>query len=39
VLLLIWLYVASNVIVLGSEVNWWMTQDDAVEDGEAAGLA
>ena len=39
VLLLIWLYVASNVIVLGAEVNWWMTQDDAVEDGEAAGLA
>ena len=39
VLLLIWLYVASNVIVLGAEVNWWMTQDDALEDGEAAGLA
>ncbi|MGE5691513.1 MAG: YihY/virulence factor BrkB family protein [Pseudomonadota bacterium] len=40
VLLLIWLYVASNVIVLGAEVNWWMSQDDgSSEEDEAAGLA
>jgi membrane protein len=40
VLLLIWLYVASNVIVLGAEVNWWMSQDDLPsEEEEAAGLA
>jgi membrane protein len=39
VLLLIWLYVAANVIVLGAEVNWWMSQDDEVEQDEAVGLA
>jgi uncharacterized BrkB/YihY/UPF0761 family membrane protein len=39
VLLLIWLYVAANVIVLGAEVNWCMTQDDATREDEATGLA
>jgi hypothetical protein len=31
--------VAANVIVLGAEVNWWMSQDDEVEQDEAVGLA
>jgi hypothetical protein len=25
--------------VLGAEVNWWMSQDDEVEQDEAVGLA
>jgi membrane protein len=39
VLLLIWLYVAANVIVLGAEVNWWLTKEDDPDLDEAAGLA
>ncbi|HSC92108.1 MAG TPA: YihY/virulence factor BrkB family protein [Gaiellaceae bacterium] len=39
VLLLIWLYVASNVIVLGAEVNWWAAKQQGIEENEAAGLA
>jgi membrane protein len=39
-ILLVWLYVMSNVIVLGAEINWWRarrTQQRQVE--ELAGLA
>jgi uncharacterized BrkB/YihY/UPF0761 family membrane protein len=25
-ILLVWLYVMSNVIVFGAELNWWMTR-------------
>ncbi len=42
VLLLIWLYVMSNVIVFGAEVNWWLERGrrEASEIEEAAaGLA
>jgi membrane protein len=42
-ILLIWLYVMSNVIVFGAEVNWWRTRGrfEAAARGreEAAGLA
>jgi membrane protein len=37
-LLLVWLYVMANVIVFGSEVNWWLARDRAREE-EIAGLA
>jgi membrane protein len=36
-LLLVWLYVMSNVIVFGAEVNWWLRNGRARE--EVAGLA
>jgi membrane protein len=39
-ILLVWLYVMSNVIVFGAELNWWLsrrTEQKAVE--ELAGLA
>jgi membrane protein len=39
-ILLVWLYVMSNVIVFGAEINWWVAQrkrQHAVE--EAPGLA
>ena len=26
VLLLVWLYVMANILVLGAEVNWWVTR-------------
>jgi membrane protein len=40
VILLIWLYVMANVIVLGAEVNWWLSRDRRVEDRDAVpGLA
>jgi membrane protein len=40
VILLIWLYVMANVIVLGAEVNWYLSRDRRVEDREAVpGLA
>jgi membrane protein len=39
VLLLIWLYVAANVIVLGAEVNWWTARESRADEEEAAGLA
>ena len=42
-ILLVWLYVMANVIVLGAEVNWWLSHGraEAAEKGheEAAGLA
>ena len=39
-LLLVWLYVMSNVIVFGAEVNWWRSRGrlEPAEE-EAAGLA
>jgi membrane protein len=37
-LLLVWIYVMSNVIVFGAEVNWWLAQGRRSED-EVAGLA
>jgi membrane protein len=37
-LLLVWLYVMSNVIVFGAEVNWWLARSRVRED-EVAGLA
>jgi membrane protein len=43
VLLLVWLYVMSNVIVFGAELNWWWAngrrQGVDVEEVAAAGLA
>jgi membrane protein len=38
VLLLIWLYVLANVIVLGAEINWWISRRPS-EAEEAPGLA
>ena len=39
-ILLVWLYVMSNVIVFGAEVNWWRRHRRAITVGEeAAGLA
>ena len=40
VILLVWLYVMANVIVLGAEVNWWLSGRGAAPAGEEpAGLA
>jgi membrane protein len=39
VILLVWLYVMSNVIVLGAELNWWRYQRRQPEAEEAQGLA
>ena len=39
VLLLIWLYVMSNVIVLGAEINWWWSRGRVERPEETAGLA
>jgi membrane protein len=39
VLLLIWLYVMANVIVLGSEINWWWSRGRREPVEETAGLA
>ena len=33
VLLLVWLYVMANILVLGAEVNWWLTHGRRREDG------
>ena len=41
-LLLVWLYLMSNVIVFGAEVNWWLARgrrQASVELEEAPGLA
>jgi membrane protein len=38
--LLVWLYLISNVIVFGAEINWWVARRHrAVDVEEAAGLA
>jgi membrane protein len=37
-LLLVWIYVMSNVIVFGAEVNWWLAQGRRGDD-EISGLA
>ncbi|MBA2568773.1 MAG: YihY/virulence factor BrkB family protein [Actinobacteria bacterium] len=38
--LLVWLYLISNVIVFGAEINWWVARRrQPVEAEEAAGLA
>jgi membrane protein len=39
VILLVWMYVMANVIVLGAEVNWWLTRGRRAEVEEAHGLA
>ncbi len=31
VLLLVWLYLMANILVLGAEVNWWLTRGRALE--------
>jgi membrane protein len=31
VLLLVWLYVMANILVLGAEVNWWLTRGRSIE--------
>ena len=36
-LLLVWLYVMSNIIVFGAEVNWWLSRGRQAD--EIAGLA
>ena len=39
-ILLVWLYLISNVIVFGAEINWWVSRGRrAVEAEEALGLA
>jgi membrane protein len=39
-ILLVWLYVMSNVIVFGAELNWWRTRRREQREGEElAGLA
>jgi membrane protein len=39
-ILLVWLYVMSNVIVFGAELNWWRTRRRAQRDvDELSGLA
>jgi membrane protein len=39
-ILLLWLYVMSNVIVFGAELNWWITERRSSGDAEALdGLA
>jgi uncharacterized BrkB/YihY/UPF0761 family membrane protein len=39
-ILLVWLYVMSNVIVLGAELNWWRASRARQRDvDELAGLA
>jgi membrane protein len=37
-ILLVWLYLISNVIVFGAEINWWVSRRQAVME-EAPGLA
>jgi membrane protein len=39
--LLVWLYLISNVIVFGAEINWWFSRGrrQQAEAEEAAGLA
>ena len=41
VILLVWLYVMSNVLVFGAELNWWRkhSREPVEEEPEAAGLA
>ena len=40
VILLIWLYVMANAVVLGAEVNWWISSGSAEEETEEIpGLA
>jgi membrane protein len=41
VILLVWLYVMSNVLVFGAELNWWRkhSREPTEEEPEAAGLA
>jgi membrane protein len=38
-ILLVWLYLISNVIVFGAEINWWMARGRRPQLEEAAGLA
>jgi membrane protein len=38
-LLLVWLYLISNVIVFGAEINWWMSRGRRPPLEEAPGLA
>ncbi len=40
-ILLVWLYVMSNVIVFGAELNWWRScqEEEQVGEEEAVGLA
>jgi membrane protein len=39
-ILLVWLYLISNVIVFGAEINWWVSRGRRQQDlQEAAGLA
>jgi uncharacterized BrkB/YihY/UPF0761 family membrane protein len=39
-ILLVWLYLISNVIVFGAEINWWVARGRRPQQlEEAAGLA
>jgi len=38
-ILLVWLYVMSNVIVFGAELNWWRRHGREVVEEETTGLA
>ena len=39
-ILLVWLYVMSNVIVFGAEINWWVARRKEARTGdEVPGLA
>lgn len=37
-ILLLWLYVMSNVIIFGAELNWWLAERRASRRGEPEGL-
>ena len=39
VILLVWLYVMSNVIVFGAELNWWRSRSRVEAEDAATGLA
>jgi len=39
VVLLVWLYVMSNVIVFGAELNWWLARREREEQEGVPGLA
>jgi membrane protein len=39
VILLVWLYVMANILVLGAEVNWWLSRGRAEAAAPGAGLA
>lgn len=39
VLLLVWLYLMANILVLGAEVNWWVSRGRGRPEDQAPGVA